>query len=193
MPLWASGHVTEGQRRVSREWGSCAQDHRPFLHQYSRLYKKNSPASRFFPPTHEMKESMVDGVRGWQNFSHAWVGDHEKKTCDETERGCRITNCGYQDLRWYSSGFQSYGSKTPRTLIIPWNNNILRRLPWVIRQKLYTKSSCFPECNFPVASPIQSTLAFPYLSHPPTWISCKTLKILAFIIQVMGQLFTLYT
>lgn len=41
------------------------------------------------------------------------------------------------------------------------------RLHRVIRQKLSTKSSCFPECNFPFASPIQSSLAFPYLSHPP--------------------------
>lgn len=75
------------RKRVSRAVGSRAHGHRPSWHHCRRLYWKNSPVFRLFPPTQEKKESMVYGVMGWQNFTHALVGDHEKKkTTGKQER-----------------------------------------------------------------------------------------------------------
>lgn len=133
------GHAIKGQR-VSREQGSCAQDHRPSLRYCSRVYWKNSPVLRLFPPTQEMKGSMVDSVMEWQNFRHAWLGDREEKKIKwrESKRGCRITSCGYQQ---YSGRFPSCGSKTPRRLVIPWCG-IPRKVTLCLKAKAICKL-CF--------------------------------------------------
>lgn len=54
-------------------------------------------------PTQEKKESMVYDVMGWQNFTHALVGDHEKKkTIGKQER------------------MQNYQLWVPRAPVAPW-------------------------------------------------------------------------
>lgn len=55
-------------------------------------------------PTHTgKKKSMVYGMMGWQNFSHALVGDHEKKkTTGKQER------------------MQNYQLWVPRVPVAPW-------------------------------------------------------------------------
>lgn len=93
------------RKRVSRAVGSRAHGHRPSWHYCRRLYWKNSPVFRPFPPTQKKKESMVYGVMGWQNFTHALVGDHEKKKKKTTGKQERM---------------QNYQLWIPRAPVAPW-------------------------------------------------------------------------
>lgn len=95
---------TRLRKRVSRAVGSRAHGHRPSWHYCRRLYWKNSPVFRLFPPTQkkEGKHGLrCDGVTELHSCL-GWRPWKEKKTTGKQER------------------MQNYQLWVPRAPVAPW-------------------------------------------------------------------------